>query len=47
MSQAEKYAKWIVDNPDKKGTAEFENVANAYKLAKSRSEEHTSELQSH
>lgn len=32
--KAEKYAQWIVDNADKKGTPEFETVAKAYKLAK-------------
>ena len=32
--KAEKYAQWIVDNKDKKGTPEFETVAKAYKLAK-------------
>lgn len=34
MATAEQYAKWIVDNQDKKGTPEFETVAQAYKLAK-------------
>lgn len=33
-ADAEKYAQWIVDNKDKKGTPEFETVAKAYKLAK-------------
>ena len=32
--KAEKYAQWIVDNKDKKGTPEFETVAKAYKIAK-------------
>ena len=32
--KAEKYAQWIVENKDKKGTPEFETVAKAYKLAK-------------
>jgi hypothetical protein len=35
MADAEKYANWIVANKDKKGTPEFETVANAYKQAKS------------
>jgi hypothetical protein len=35
MADAEKYANWIVTNKDKKGTPEFETVANAYKQAKS------------
>lgn len=34
-ADAEKYAQWIVDNKDKKGTSEFETVAKAYQLAKS------------
>lgn len=34
MAGAEKYAQWIVDNQDKKGTPEFETVAQAYQLAK-------------
>lgn len=34
MAGAEKYAQWIVKNADKKGTPEFETVANAYKLAR-------------
>ena len=32
--RAKKYAQWIVDNQDKKGTPEFETVARAYKAAK-------------
>lgn len=32
--KAKKYAQWIVDNQDKKGTPEFETVAQAYKVAK-------------
>lgn len=35
MATAEQYAQWIVDNQDKKGTPEFETVAEAYKLSKS------------
>jgi hypothetical protein len=34
MASAEEYAKWIVENADKKGTPEFETVAQAYQLAK-------------
>lgn len=34
MANAEKYAAWIVANESKKGTPEFETVAQAYKLAK-------------
>ena len=33
---AEKYAEWIVANQDKKGTPEFETVAQAYKLARNK-----------
>lgn len=35
MATAEQYAEWIVKNKDKKGTPEFETVAEAYKLARS------------
>jgi hypothetical protein len=35
MSKAEEYAQWIVDNADKKGTPEFDTVAQAYQAAKS------------
>lgn len=34
MATAEDYAAWIVKNQDKRGTPEFETVAQAYKLAK-------------
>lgn len=34
MAGADEYAKWIVDNESKKGTPEFDTVAQAYKLAK-------------
>lgn len=34
MATADEYAAWIVKNADKKGTPEFETVAEAYKLAK-------------
>lgn len=34
MSRAQQYAEWIVNNADKKGTPEFETVANAYQLAR-------------
>lgn len=37
MASAEDYAKWIVNNADKKGTPEFETVAKAYQLARSQS----------
>jgi|GEM_PF-2060419 len=33
-ADAEKYAEWIVKNKDKKGTPEFETVAEAYKQAR-------------
>ena len=33
MSDAKKYAEWIVANPDKKGSDEFNTVVKAYKLA--------------
>lgn len=35
MADAEKYAAWIVANPDKKGTPEFDTVAKAYQAARS------------
>lgn len=35
MATAEQYADWIVKNADKKGTPEFDTVAQAYQLAKS------------
>lgn len=35
MADAEAYAKWIVDNAEKRGTPEFNTVAEAYKQAKS------------
>lgn len=31
MDRIDKYANWLVSNQDKKGTPEFETVANAYK----------------
>lgn len=34
MATAAEYAQWIVNNPDKKGTPEFQTVANAYQAAK-------------
>lgn len=34
MATADQYAQWIVANEDKKGTPEFETVAQAYKEAK-------------
>jgi hypothetical protein len=34
MADAEKYAQWIVQNADKKGTSEFDTVAQAYQAAK-------------
>ena len=34
MASAEDYANWIVSNPDKKGTPEFNAVAEAYQEAK-------------
>lgn len=34
MSKADEYARWIVANQDKQGTAEFETVARAYQDAK-------------
>lgn len=38
MANAEAYAQWIVANPDKRGTPEFETVAAAYKAARSESD---------
>lgn len=37
MASAEDYAAWIIKNSDKKGTPEFETVAQAYKFAKGKS----------
>jgi uncharacterized protein (DUF2342 family) len=34
MANAEAYARWIVENADKKGTPEFETVAQAYQAAR-------------
>lgn len=34
MATAAEYAQWIVNNPDKKGTPEFQTVSNAYQAAK-------------
>ena len=34
MATAAEYAQWIVNNPDKKGTPEFQTVTNAYQAAK-------------
>ena len=34
MATADQYAEWIVNNADKKGTPEFDTVAQAYQLAK-------------
>jgi hypothetical protein len=34
MATADQYAKWIVDNSQKKGTADFDTVAKAYQQAK-------------
>jgi len=34
MASSEEYAAWIVKNADKKGTPEFETVAQAYKLSR-------------
>lgn len=39
MASAEDYANWIVANQDKKGSPEFETVANAYKIARGQPEE--------
>jgi hypothetical protein len=37
MATSEQYAQWIVDNADKRGTPEFNTVAEAYKASKLRS----------
>jgi len=34
MATADDYAKWLVDNVDKKGTPQFDTVAQAYEMAK-------------
>jgi hypothetical protein len=39
MASPEQYAQWIVANSDKKGTPEFETVAQAYKLSRSAPQE--------
>lgn len=39
MATAAKYAQWIVDNQDKKGTPEFDTVARAYQAAKGQAQE--------
>lgn len=36
MATAAEYAQWIINNPDKKNTPEFQTVANAYQAAKIR-----------
>lgn len=38
MATAEEYASWIVKNADKKGSPEFETVAQAYQLAKQKAQ---------
>lgn len=38
MATAEQYAQWIVSNADKRGTPEFETVAQAYQLSRSQSD---------
>jgi hypothetical protein len=42
MASAEKYARWIVANEDKRGTPEFDTVAKAYRLAR---QEESAELE--
>ena len=32
--RADKYARWIIDNADKRGTPDFDTVSRAYKQAK-------------
>ena len=39
MSRLEKYAQWLVANSDKKGTPDFETVANAYRALRSQGEQ--------
>ena len=39
MSRIEKYANWLTENQDKKGTEDFEKVANAYKALRSQKSE--------
>jgi hypothetical protein len=34
MATAADYARWIVENKDKRGTPEFETVARAYQVAR-------------
>ena len=34
LNPAEKYANWIVQNADKRGTPEFNTVVQAYELSK-------------
>lgn len=37
MATAEEYGQWIVDNADKKGTADFEKVAEAFRVSRAAS----------
>lgn len=37
MATSEQYAQWIVNNADKKGTPEFDTVAQAYQASKEQS----------
>jgi hypothetical protein len=39
MSKLEQYAQWLVANADKKGTPDFETVANAYRVLRSQGEQ--------
>lgn len=41
MATAEEYAGWIVQNQDKRGTPEFDTVAQAYKLSKGQTDKPT------
>ena len=44
MARAEDYAQWIVNNADKKGTPEFDTVAQAYQIAKQGSQHQVQSL---
>lgn len=45
MATAQEYAAWIVQNADKRGTPDFETVANAYQIAKERETTATTQQQ--
>lgn len=44
MASSEQYAKWIVENKDKKGTKEFDTVVQAYQESKKRKQQERPEI---